>query len=619
MRFQNLPATLVVLPVLAPLALSQNLAQRYEQEGDTLYRIETTGRFQVDPELVTARFLSPITDLAGFQASLPANAPQVLFGLESVRSNRLGIHDLRVPEGTNVLEVVRAMRQTGFVDFAEENTFGRYDIDPNDNDYGVQWGLKNTGQSGGTVDGDIDADQAWDIVTGDSSVIVAVLDSGTSISHPDLSSTTWHNLAETPGNGQDDDNNGYIDDVDGWDFANNNNSVPGSFWHGTFVTGIVNAQTNNNIGIAGVAGGFNGGDACLAMACGVGDSFPVGSVLDDAIIYAADNGARVITMSLSVGSSSAINNALDYARNTRGLFIDCAAGNGGGSVSYPATNVNVAAVAATNRFDNRASFSNQGPQLSVAAPGQDIRSTQNSNGYGYSDGTSFSAPHVAGTVGLMLSVDPTLSISPEAIEHVLQTTADDIGAAGFDNQTGWGRINAHAAVMAILNGDCNNNGVFDYDDIDSGSSQDANGNGTPDECECTGGAVNYCVGANNSTGAGGAVSWGGSTSVANNDLVLQATQLPVGEFGLFIYGQNQTQTPLFDGFLCVATPFIRFPVQVSDNLGFLTQPVDITSPPQQSGQITVGSTWNFQCFYRDTNSTNTQGNLTDGLSVMFCN
>jgi hypothetical protein len=189
------------------------------------------------------------------------------------------------------------------------------------------------------------------------------------------------------------------------------------------------------------------------MPLGVGDVAPNASVLDDAIIYAADNGARVITMSLGVGPSSAITSAVNYAYNTRGVFIDNAAGNENGPVNYPSTLGNVVAVGATDHNDNRASFSNFGPELEVAAPGVDILSTQIGNTYGTSSGTSFASPHVAGVAALLMAQNPgatnvevRLCINTSAEDQVGNPTQD---TPGKDNYYGWGRVNARDALACI--------------------------------------------------------------------------------------------------------------------------------------------------------------------------
>lgn len=467
-------------PRFAPLSVllltpSLDAQAVYERDGDGWVRIEAAGRFAVDPHVVTVRFAPGVGDLAGFLERLGAAAGE-LADLELVRVNALGIHDLAVPAGTDVLAIRDQLRATGLVRYAEENTVGRYIGIPNDPDFGDQDNLMNTAQSGGVFDADVDAELAWDVTTGDPDVIVAVLDSGTELDHEDLAANIWANPGEIPGNGIDDDSNGFIDDVAGWNFDFGTNDPTGSFFHGTFVAGVVGAHTNNGIGLAGIAGGWGPDPGCSLMIANVGSSFPMGDILDDAILYAADNGADVIQMSLTVGTSSAIEDACDYAKNVRGVFIDCAAGNGfGGPVGFPANDPNVYAIGGTTDDDVYVSFASQGPEVWVTAQADDVTSLNLNDGYTVSDGTSFSAPLVAGTAGLIRSILP--NSSPDDVAEILKVTAKDIGAVGFDNQSGWGRINAHQAVLHAEASDCNNNGIYDPSELD------VNGNGIPDSCE----------------------------------------------------------------------------------------------------------------------------------------
>ena len=196
--------------------------------------------------------------------------------------------------------------------------------------------------------------------------------------------------------------------MDGWDFGNNNNNVNASNFHGTHVAGIVVGVGGNGKGIAGLAGGL-GTPGARAMIVAVGDSGPVGSVIDDSILYAIDNGARLITLSLAVGQTSAIDDALDEAYFVHDLFIDCAAGNNGSSVTYPANQPQVMAIASTTHSDQKSSFSNPGPDLEVSAPGSDILSTQLGNSYGLSSGTSFAAPYVGALAALIRGYNPDWS------------------------------------------------------------------------------------------------------------------------------------------------------------------------------------------------------------------
>ncbi len=388
--------------------------------------------------------------------TLDEAAYAALASLHPVRRNALAILDLATPAHGDLPALAALLFRSGLVRYAELSTLGSWTLVPNDTRYDEQWALNNTGQTGGSAGADIRAEEAWNLTTGDASTIVAVIDSGTDVDHEDLAANVWHNAGETPNNGIDDDANGYIDDWEGWDFDNDNNDPRSTYFHGTHVTGIVNGATNNGIGIAGLAGG-NNGNGVAGMALGVGESGPNGNVLDDAIIYAADNGAAVITLSLSVGETQAINDALDYAYNTKDVFIDCASGNNGSSVGYPARRPEIMAVAASDHNDNKSGFSNPGPEVEVAAPGTDILSTQIGDAYGTSSGTSFAAPYVAGLAGLMRTRNPGLPAAE--LRQLIMDSSDDIGPAGFDEGTGHGRINAFEAVSLAAN----SNGVVRLD------------------------------------------------------------------------------------------------------------------------------------------------------------
>lgn len=412
----------------------------YVREGDGWIRFDGMHSYRVHPAVITVRTIGD------------PDVQHILDGLENelagarlIRSNRLGFHDLEVPDGRDVMEFVNALRTKGCFALVEENTVGTYvGGTPNDPMFGDQWNLNNTGQLGGVPGADVDALAAWLIQDGDPSIVVAVADSGTDWTHEDLAGNMWGNTDEVV-NGIDSDGNGYIDDIRGWDFDGMDNDPNGAFWHGTSVASVVSSQ-GNNVGLVGLAGGAHDGAGVSIMALNVGSFFPMGDILDDAILYALDNGAHIVTMSLSVGISAAIDAAVATAF-AGGVFIDCAAGNGGFGVSYPAILPEIVAVASTNRNDDTSSFSNPGPEVEVAAPGEDVLMADLGGGYHTSSGTSFSSPHVAALAGLLLSEDP--SLTNQQLRQIIANTADDVDAPGNDNNTGSGRINAHEALLSV--------------------------------------------------------------------------------------------------------------------------------------------------------------------------
>jgi subtilisin family serine protease len=378
------------------------------------------------------------------------------------RKNKLGFVDLQKPSNISIEEYVKSLSKEEEVESIIYSTFGEYvDFIPNDTYLNSQWHLPV-----------INAYKAWDITTGNSNVIVGILDSGTEWTHSDLGlgSNTYQNIHLNPGediwtnqnnpstgNGIDDDNNGFIDDWKGWNYAYNSNDSRSTAYHGTFVAGIVSAKTNNDHGIAGIAGGKNNSGAKLLLYC-VGVNAPISSILDDAIIDAVDNGAKVIQLSLSVPQSSDIDAAIQYAINNN-VVVVCAAGNNIPPlpVSYPASNTNVISVGATDQNNHKAEFSNYGNRLDVVAPGVDIFSATLNNGYTISSGTSFAAPQVSGIIALMLSVNPYLT--PLQIRNIIESNAQKVGGytyqitSGHPNgtwneQMGYGLVDAYAAVQA---------------------------------------------------------------------------------------------------------------------------------------------------------------------------
>ncbi len=439
-------AAFAALLALLPLPAAAQLPDDLQRIDGAWFRVVDGEPFPLE-DVVSARLLPGATleqvlaRAAGAGAALPA--------LALLRTSPRGVLDLQLPAGADPLAVVLQLQATGLCEFAEVNALGRWLGIPNDPSFGQLWHLNNNGQSGGTPDADVDAPEAWDISGGDPSVVIGVIDSGTEITHSDLAANVWVNPGEVAGNLVDDDGNGKVDDVNGWDFESNNNNPNGSFFHGTSVAGVVAARGNNGIGIAGLAGGGTAGGGCRYLPVNCGSFAPITSALDDAVSYVAGEGVRAITLSLQVPDTQAVTDALNAA-HAAGVFIDCASGNSSGAITYPATLASVMAVGSTNHNDQKSSFSNFGADLEVVAPGENIFMTTTGNAYASNSGTSFSAPHVGALAGLVFSVNPTLT--NEQVRQIMKDTADDLGAAGFDTQTGWGRINAAAALAAAGGG-----------------------------------------------------------------------------------------------------------------------------------------------------------------------
>jgi len=337
--------------------------------------------------------------------------------------------------GIEVLDLTNALAARNDVAFAEPDALmtARKNLTPNDTNYNILWGLHNTGQSGGTSDMDMDAPEAWDISTGNASIIVGVLDDGVQDNHPD------------------------INQVFGADFTGQlTGGAPGNSCdnHGTAVAGCVSAIINNSQGVVGIA------PTCKSMSLrfsisnvpcnGAGTFQP--SWLADALAHAVNNNVRVTNTSSGFSQSSTVTVAFQTSGNSIVHFVS--SGNSGvQGIEYPAALSLVNAVGACNRFGNRASFSTYGPELEFVAPGQDVYTTDRTGALGYAggtftfvDGTSFSSPYAAGVAALILSVRNDLS--PAAVSQLMKQTCVDRGTAGFDNFFGFGIINARAALVA---------------------------------------------------------------------------------------------------------------------------------------------------------------------------
>ena len=326
--------------------------------------------------------------------------------------------------------VSRALSRSPLVDFAEPNFILRTTAVPNDPRFGELYGLNNTGQSGGTADADIDAPEGWDATglgafPGSGGPRVGIVDSGIDQNHQDLSGKTVA-CAQSRGIG------GLLGGSIQVGQCPDDNS------HGTHVAGTITANANNGIGVAGVA--FN---SPLVICKALGGPLGSGATSDVAncITWTAQNGARVISMSLGGGNSTTLRTAVDNAwNNGNGALLIAAAGNDGNStVSYPAGYPNVVSVAATDRNDRRASFSNANADVEIAAPGVDTLSTTPGNAYGLKSGTSMATPHVSGVAAVFFGRSPGANAA--TIRSQLTAAVDDLGAAGRDPNFGFGRVN----------------------------------------------------------------------------------------------------------------------------------------------------------------------------------
>jgi subtilisin family serine protease len=372
-------------------------------------------------------------------------------GKELKRIPRINVYKIKIQTSTTLEETLFALKRNPDVEYAEPNYIAYITETPNDPLFDLQYALYNPdsgppGSPQGEERADIKATSAWEETKGDEDIIIAILDSGVDMLHPDLDEKIHSS---------------------GYDFVNDDSDATDDEGHGTHVAGIAAGETHNNEGIAGVA--WN----CKILPVKVLDDLGEGGYdeLSEGIIWAADNGADVINLSLG-GSfpSTTLEDALKYAYDMD-VVIVASAGNDGGAVDYPAAYDDYClAVAATNDSDERVTFenssdnpldkweSNFGPEIDVAAPGTLIVSTvptwlwdPDSIPYAWGNGTSMAAPHVAGLAALIKSVKPHLTAAQ--IMDVIRYSADDVNFVnnlGIDNYIGYGRINSAKALVPIV-------------------------------------------------------------------------------------------------------------------------------------------------------------------------
>ena len=326
---------------------------------------------------------------------------------------------------------------------------------PRDPLFASQWNLLNTGQYSGTAAADIRATQAWDVTTGSRSVVVAVVDSGLDVSHPDLAANIWTNPGEIAGNGLDDDHNGFVDDVHGWNFVDGTNDLTDVFGHGTHVAGIIGAGGDNGRGVAGVAWQVSLMGLKFQDARGVGSTGSMLAALNYATMMRRDHAINIVATNASwqaAGYSRVVEGVLK-SQGDAGILFVAAAGNQGSdndlTPRYPGGYrlPTVLSVAAAGPSGGLIPMSNYGrTTVDLAAPGGMIQSTFPNGGYGILSGTSMAAPHVSGVAALLAAAKPGLSAA--AIRDAIVGSARSVAALAGTSVTG-GMLDGRAALAWI--------------------------------------------------------------------------------------------------------------------------------------------------------------------------
>lgn len=370
-----------------------------------------------------------------------------------------GLSVVELPKGKTVADVLAMYNETDEILYAEPDYIvSTNSTTPNDTYFSLLWGLHNTGQTvngtSGTADDDIDAPEAWDTDTGSSSVIVAVIDTGVDWDHEDLSGNMWVNIAESTGDTNvDDDENGYVDDIYGYDFCNDDGDPNDDNWHGTHVAGTIGAVGNNSTGTTGVCWDVN--IMALKFLDANGDGYTSDAI--DCIQYSIDMGANLTNNSWGGSSySQSLKNVIEASKDAGMLFV-AAAGNDEDDTDvdphYPSSYDcdNIISVMATDQDDAIADEATWGSNygantVDIAAPGTNIASCYPSDNYVYAGGTSQAAPHVAGACALLLSEYPSLTW-----QEVKQTLLDSVDTLGVlsGKCTSGGRLNIQTAFSNL--------------------------------------------------------------------------------------------------------------------------------------------------------------------------
>ncbi|MGL1904057.1 MAG: S8 family serine peptidase, partial [Fibrobacterales bacterium] len=412
--FKSLGAS-VIKPQFGMIYESANYSHPFVA-GEVIVAL-TSGVTQFPAQLV-ASGVSNISSLA--------TAVDPKTGFTSAKPHSLFLISLASQDSDAVIAMIEELKSNSDVIYAEPNYIRTLQAVPDDASFASLYGMHNVGQSGGTEDADIDAVEAWDVHTGGKNVVLGLIDTGIDYLHPDLADNIWVNVAEQNGTpGVDDDGNGYVDDIYGYDFINNDGDPMDDHYHGTHCAGTIGGVGNNGVGVAGVA--WNASMAALKI-------FNSSGATSDAAILNAVDYSNVMGMKITSNSwgggpySQSLYDLIQVGETLGHLFI-AAAGNSSSNNdvtdSYPSGYDldNIIAVAATDRNDGKASFSSYGATtVDLGAPGVDTYSCEPGGGYQNLSGTSMATPHVSGAALLLWTYNPSLSAMD--VKNALLSTVD---------------------------------------------------------------------------------------------------------------------------------------------------------------------------------------------------
>jgi hypothetical protein len=364
-----------------------------------------------------------------------------------------GLQLVKLPRGMTVHQALKTFGKASEVLYAEPNYIVNTFATPDDTRFSELWGLHNTGQTGGTADADIDAPEAWDLTTGSTNAVVAVIDTGVDYTHQDLASNMFRNTADCNADGSDDDGNGYVDDCYGIDTVNNDSDPLDDVGHGTHVAGTIGAVGNNAEGVVGV--NWTASILACKFLDANGSGTDAGAIAClDYLAAMKDRGVNIVASNNSWGGgaySQALRDAID-AQRQRGILFIAAAGNDYSDnetiQTYPCSFYlpNILCVASTSAGDNRSSFSNYGKRIvHLGAPGEGILSTVPSGSYESHSGTSMATPHVTGVVGLINALYP--GSDWRAVKNRILTGAD--AKSSLINTITGRRLNAYGSLTCI--------------------------------------------------------------------------------------------------------------------------------------------------------------------------